>query len=224
MKYDLQFRGEMELRDGTVLTLRAIAPSDKQALSDAFDKLSDTSRRSRFFTAKNRLSDEDLRFFTEVDGQCHYALVAVDESGAAPEGVGVARFVCTDDPQIVEIAIVVADAWQHRGVGKRLMRAIVEAAAERDVRHIKAITHAENSRLRKLMEPYGGSIKVIESSGGLVEIMIDLPQSRSSESFQTLYDLMRMVALGSIIVPVGIGRATIDMVSELVRQHKDRPD
>lgn len=224
MKYDLDFRGSMTLRDGTALTLRAIAPDDKQGLSDAFDKLSDTSRRSRFFSAKSHLSDEDLEFFTEIDGQCHYALVAVDESGTSPEGVGVARFVCTEDPQIVEIAVVVMDDWQHRGVGKRLMRAIVEAAAERDVRHIKAITHAENSRLRKLMEPYGGSVKVIEASGGLVEIMIDVPQSRSSEAFETLYGLMRMVALGSIVVPVGLGRATIDLVSELLRQHKDRPD
>jgi RimJ/RimL family protein N-acetyltransferase len=224
MRYDLSYSGTMKLDDGAVVRLRPIRPDDKPALVAAFEKLSAASRRSRFLSAKKGLSEADLSFYTEVDGLWHYAIVALaDGPGGTVEGVGVARFVRSpDEPEIAEIAIVVADAWQQRGVGGRLMRIIVAAAGERNVRKIRAISDAGNVRLRKLLEPYGSEVRLLPSSGGAVEILIDVPSDTTGDAFDTLTSLLRLAALGSLIVPIRIGRASLELLAQMMEERKQR--
>lgn len=93
--------------------------------------LSDTSRYRRFLSPDGRLSESELRYFTEVDHD-HEALVAIDSR--AGEGVGVAR--CNrsrEDPPAAELAIAVVDDWQRRGVGTRLATALAERARKEGI-------------------------------------------------------------------------------------------
>ena len=64
------------LRDGTPVRIRAIRPGDKQRLALHFEGLSNDSRYHRFFGVKNRLTSNELRYFTEPDFMRHVALVA----------------------------------------------------------------------------------------------------------------------------------------------------
>ena len=85
------------------------------------------SRRRRFLVTPSRLSDEDLRYLTEVDHRRHEALIALDaETG---EAVGDARYVrLPGDREAAEVATVVADGWHGRGLATALLTELTHLA------------------------------------------------------------------------------------------------
>src|SRR5919107_1663133 len=118
----------LTLRDGTRVRVRPIEPEDRAALVAAFERLSPETRYRRFFGPVNELSRRALDHLTVVDHADHEALVALDEEDAI---VGVARYVRIGEGE-AEPAIVIADDWQGRGLGSRLLALLVERArAER---------------------------------------------------------------------------------------------
>jgi protein lysine acetyltransferase len=120
------------------LLLRRITPEDKDALVAGLGRLSDRSVYQRFLSPKPRLSSSELAYLTEVDFVDHYALVAV--LAQSPDVVvGVGRWVrLADVPTDAEIAIVIADDLQGRGVGTQLGRALADAARERGIERFTA--------------------------------------------------------------------------------------
>jgi GNAT superfamily N-acetyltransferase len=111
----------------SAIEIRPIEATDKQALLGAFERLSERSRYRRFLAPQARLSEAELRHFTEVDHHDHEALVAIDPDRG--DGVGVARYVRrAEDPSSAELAVAVIDDWQQRGVGSRLTGALAERA------------------------------------------------------------------------------------------------
>ena len=71
------------LKDGGELIIRPVEPEDKALLAQAYSGLSPDSRRRRFLAAPNRLTDEDLRYLTELDHLRHEALAGIDPEGVA---------------------------------------------------------------------------------------------------------------------------------------------
>ena len=118
--------------------LRRITPEDKDALVAGLGRLSDRSVYQRFLSPKPRLSSSELAYLTEVDFVDHYALVAV--LAQSPDVVvGVGRWVRSADvPTDAEIAIVIADDLQGRGVGTELGWALADAARERGIERFTA--------------------------------------------------------------------------------------
>lgn len=140
------------LRNGTRVLIRHIRPADKAALAESHSKLSDETRRLRYLVPKPRLTSTELRYFTEVDGRDHVALVAtlVDDPGAI---VAVGRFVrLADDPLTAEFAIVVADELQGAGLGTELAQRLAGEARLRGVRRFSATILSENVAVRRLLE------------------------------------------------------------------------
>jgi len=229
MKYPRDYRERHVLADGTPIEFRAVQPADKALLAHGFTRLSPQSRRRRFFTSKTGLSEEELRYLTEFDGTDHYALGAMlvgDGSGedVEPEGIGVARFVrSASDPETAEISIVVVDDWQHRGVGKRLLERIAGAAAERGIRRIRSVALADNPDVRQLLEHNTENLEVRQVEPGVVEFGFPLTMPPSEDLFDVLFSTLRLVALGSFIVPIWFGQQTVRRLLSLGRR-PDSPD
>jgi RimJ/RimL family protein N-acetyltransferase len=139
------------LRDGTRVRIRPIRPSDKALLEDGLRRLSAESIRRRFLSAKPSFSAAELRYLTEIDGHDHVALVAVLD--ADPHCLaGVARSVrLPGDDATAELAIVVGDAWQGRGLGAALADTLAEAVLREGVRRIAATMAGDNVPARRLM-------------------------------------------------------------------------
>jgi GNAT superfamily N-acetyltransferase len=156
------------------LQIRPISPEDRDELLAGFEKFSEESRYARFLGPRTRLSEVELRYFTEVDHHDHEALVAVDPGTG--EGVGVARFVRThEDPEIAEMAVAVADRWQGSGVGSRLVAALADRARAEGVRSFSALALAENRSMLKLLGELG-RVRRLQSHPGTVELVVDLPE------------------------------------------------
>jgi GNAT superfamily N-acetyltransferase len=174
------------------LVIRPIGADDKQRLAAGFEKLSDRSRYRRFLSPHPRLSDEELRYFTEVDHHDHEAMVALDpETG---EGVGVARYVRSEnDPTAAELAVTVIDDWQGRGVGGRLATALAERARKEGIHRFTALMLAENELMLNLLRDLG-EVRELQTEQGTVELAVELPES----GLDRLRALLRAVARGDL--------------------------
>jgi GNAT superfamily N-acetyltransferase len=182
---------EITLPDGSALTVRAIEGSDREALLTGFERLSPESRYRRFFTPMPTLSNRDLDYLVNVDHHDHEAIVALDEPGG--HIIGVARFVRTG-PTEAEPAIVVADDWQGRGLGRRLMTTLSERAQQEGVARFRAPVLAENDAALRLLASLGEHSQRRE--GNEVEIAIDLVPEPAAPP--VLLRLLRAAAEGGV--------------------------
>jgi RimJ/RimL family protein N-acetyltransferase len=174
------------------LLIRPIEPEDKGALADGFQKLSDRSRYRRFLSPHPRLSDEELRYFTEIDHHDHEALIAVDP--ATGDGIGVARYVrSTEDPTAAELAVTVVDNWQGRGVGGRLATALADRARDEGIHRFTALMLAENDRMLNLLRDLG-HVGEPHREEGTVQLSVDLPET----GLGRLMHLLRAIARGEL--------------------------
>ena len=128
--------------------IRPIRPEDKALLSWGLAHLSPATVHKRFLSPKPRFTAGELRYLTEVDGHHHVALVALDGEGVL---VGVGRFVRVADPATAEIAIVIADPLQGRGIGTQLGYALVEQAVRHGLERFTATIAGENRPAHRLL-------------------------------------------------------------------------
>jgi RimJ/RimL family protein N-acetyltransferase len=142
---------KVRLNNGTRVVIRPIGPRDGRRLRDAYGRLSPLSRYRRFLTPKPYLSDSEVHYLVEVDGQRHFALVAtpVDD----PEQiVGVARFVrLAEEPGTAEFAVVVGDPLHRQGLATALLQRLMAAASERGVERLRATMLADNEPAHRLV-------------------------------------------------------------------------
>jgi RimJ/RimL family protein N-acetyltransferase len=140
----------VRLDGGDEVLIRPIRPDDKPLLAAGMRHLSERSAYQRFLAPKSALTEAELRYLTEVDFRDHVALVAVRP--AEPDVlVGVGRWIrLAGDPEVAEIAFVVADDLQHRGLGTALAEALADAARERGVRRFAATMLPDNLAAHRL--------------------------------------------------------------------------
>ncbi|HEV3230573.1 MAG TPA: GNAT family N-acetyltransferase [Solirubrobacteraceae bacterium] len=172
----------VSLRDGAELLIRPIEPDDRDRLAQAYARLSPESRRRRFLSAPARLTDEDLRYLTEVDHRRHEAMGAFDpETG---DLLGVARYVrVPGDPETAEVAAAVIDDWQGRGIGTQLLTALTNRARENGLRRFTAVVSVDNRPVRAKLDQLGGSSL---PDGHELEYSLRVP---SAEELEVLMEL-----------------------------------
>ncbi|MDB4958365.1 MAG: family N-acetyltransferase [Myxococcales bacterium] len=165
------------LRDGRVAILRLLTPADKAGLRRGFERLSDESRYSRFLVPKQRLSDDELRYLTEIDQEDHFAIVALEqakEGDAEAAGLGIARFIRLADPKAAEAAIALADEAQGQGLGRLLFLRLVAAARERGIERFRCEVLASNASMKALIDQITPD-KTVEVGSGVMSIDLELP-------------------------------------------------
>ena len=138
----------------SALQVRQLTTADRDRLAQAFARLSDRTRYLRFHAPKPKLSQRELTYFTEIDHITHEALVAV-----APDDerlVGVTRYAPVHGEEATaDFAIVIADEWQGRGLGRELARRIVVEAHAAGVERLTASTLGINVAARRLLVGLG---------------------------------------------------------------------
>jgi RimJ/RimL family protein N-acetyltransferase len=162
------------LADGSGIRIRPIRPEDKPLLTRGLDELSPLSVQRRFLAPKESFSQAELRYLTEVDMHDHVALVA--ESPEDPGRlIGVARFVrLREAPDAADVAIVVGDCWQRRGVGSALATALAAEARRVGIRRFVAAMAADNRAAQRLMARLTVSLQSQQTRQGVTDFVLDV--------------------------------------------------
>ncbi len=201
-RINADYREEHVLDDGTKVTLRLIRPDDAGPLRQGFSRLSPTSRYRRFLSGMTELSDDMVRYLTEIDGVNHVAVVATTDSLDLKTeiGLGVARVIRLEgEPTVAEAAVTVTEEMQRKGVGRLLVRIMAEAALERGVKTIRAEVLAENAPMRRLLAEVGAVVRSDDGATLVLDIPLEwhrqaLNEGATDDAFHPLLRLFRAVA------------------------------
>ncbi len=163
----------IRVRDGTDLMLRPVLPGDDERTVHGHIQFSSETLYRRFMTARTP-TPALLHYLSEVDYVDHFVWVVTD----GDDPVADARFVRDEsDPTIAEIAFIVADAYQGRGIGSFLIGALSIAARVGGVERFSARMLSDNLPMRTIMDHYGAVWQ--REDVGVITTVIDVPRRLS---------------------------------------------
>ncbi len=168
--YPRELERLVTLRDGTCVQLRPIRSGDQTRLIEFYDGLSRHTAYQRFFTVMRRLPPDWAKVLATVDYRRRLALVAEHEGPHGVELVGVGRYEPTDREDTAEVAFVVQDGWQNRGLGTALFLGVLDAAAARGIKRFVAYVLADNLRMLDLVRRFSDT-EQRKVEQGVVEIV-----------------------------------------------------
>ncbi|MEV6972737.1 GNAT family N-acetyltransferase [Kitasatospora sp. NPDC093806] len=217
----------MLLRDGGTARIRPITPADAGRLVEFYEQVSDQSKYFRFFAPYPRLSDKDVRRFTHHDFVNRVGLAVVVRD----------RFIATvrydridadgrpsDTGTDAEVAFLVQDAHQGRGVASALLEHIAAVAQERGIRRFQAEVLPENRKMVKVFTD-AGYTQHRSFTDGVVHLEFDLEPTAASlavmrarehraeaRSVQRLLTPRSVAVIGASRHPQHVGRALLRAV------------
>ena len=151
------------LADGRAVQFGAVTPASRAIIERAVAHLSPETSRRRFFTVRYRLSERELDELTHLDGIERYAVGAsVVTPGGGVEGVGVARYVRdAADHDVAELALLVVDAYQGRGIGRTLLARLASAAIDRGIARFRGMVLIDNEPMLRLLREYAPDLDLL---------------------------------------------------------------
>jgi GNAT superfamily N-acetyltransferase len=147
--------------------IRRTRTADASELRRFYAALSDESRRRRFLGFVRELSE------TQADRFCRHGFVATVPAGYSEQIVGHLSLEPIE-PHVEEVAVAVADEWQHQGIGRALYAAALRSAAARGVRRLEAMMYAYNTPIRRLLTGAGRPYRISSDELGTLNLTIDL--------------------------------------------------
>jgi CRP-like cAMP-binding protein len=165
----------VRMRDGTELDLRPVLPGDSERTTNGPVEFSSETLYRRFQSTRNPTKSL-MRYLFEVDYVHHFVWVMTD----GPDGpvVADARFVLDEsDPSVAEVAFIVGDAYQGKGIGTFLMGALTVAADYHGVQRFSARVLTENYPMRAILDHFGAVWH--RDDLGVVTTVIDVPDPRN---------------------------------------------
>ncbi|MEU9312216.1 GNAT family N-acetyltransferase [Streptomyces sp. NPDC048256] len=229
-EYPAHWEADVVLRDGGTARIRPITVDDAERLVSFYEQVSDESKYYRFFAPYPRLSDKDVHRFTHHDfvdrvglaatvGGEFIATVRYDRIGAD----GMAASAPADE---AEVAFLVQDAHQGRGVASALLEHIAAVARERGIRRFAAEVLPANNKMIKVFTDAGYTQKrsfedgVVHLEFGLEPTERSVAVQRAREQRAEAHSVGRLLAPGSVAVvgtgrsPGGVGRSVLGNLRE----------
>lgn len=142
------------LRDGSEVDVRPARLTDLEPLQEMFYRLSEESLYSRFMEFKRHHPRDEIRELVDLDYEENMALVATPAGQEQPV-IAVARYDVAPATRLADVAFVVEDAWQGKGLGTYLMQRLAEIAQARDIAGFTADVYAKNTDMLEIFNHSG---------------------------------------------------------------------
>ncbi|MEU8396058.1 GNAT family N-acetyltransferase [Nonomuraea sp. NPDC048892] len=215
-QYPAHWEADVVLADGGTAHVRPIRPADADRLRSFYSRLSDESIYFRFFGPRPRLSDREVERFTNVDYVNRVALIAT----IGTEMVAVIRYDRTA-PGEAEVAFLVEDAHQGRGVASVLLEHLAATAREHGIERFIADVLPANMRMTGLLRQAGYTAQS-QFEDGVVRMTLDLTPTDTSAEVTAAREhraesrsIARLLTPGSVAVigasrePGGVGQTVL---------------
>ena len=171
MPYPSKYVGSSTLRDGTEVLVRPIRPDDAELEREFIQGLSDESSFLRFFAIPRNPSPEMIEELCNIDYENQMALVAETSQGKKKLFVGVGRIIASTRNR-AELAVVVADDYQGKGMGVRLMASLLDFAREKKFASVYALILPENTPMINLARRFGFRVVLGEDKLVIAELPV----------------------------------------------------
>jgi CRP-like cAMP-binding protein len=179
------------MRDGTELYLRPVLPGDNERTLHGPVQFSSETFYRRFQTTRIPTASL-MAYLFEVDYVDHFVWVLTEDKAIDAPIVADARYVREDTPTVAEVAFIVGDDYQGRGIGSFLAEALAVAARSEGIRRFTARVLADNLPMRTILDRYGAQWHRDEQ--GVVTTAFDVPLMRDLSLSPELYRQIRSVA------------------------------
>ncbi len=205
-QYPAHWEADVVLSDGGTAHVRPIRPADADRLRSFYGRLSDESIYFRFFGPRPRLSEREITWFTNVDYESRVALIAT----IGTEMVAVIRY-DRIEPGEAEVAFLVEDAHQGRGVASVLLEHLAATAREQGIARFVADVLPANQKMMAVLKQVGYTAQS-RFADGVVRMTLDLTPTETAQEVTTAREhraesrsIERLLSPGSVAV-VGAGR------------------
>jgi GNAT superfamily N-acetyltransferase len=174
VRYPQELEHYQTLKDGTEILLRPVKPTDDSALSEMLYSLSAESVKKRYFTHTKTFPHKDVQKLTNVDYQQNLAIVAaVPGTEGAEDIVAIAQYFLDPKTEVAEVAFIVQDEWQDKGMGAVLLDYLTRIARDRKVKSFYATVLPINKSMLQIFYNSGYKINT-EFDGDSYSITYDL--------------------------------------------------
>ncbi len=163
--YPAELEKRVSLRDGTEVLLRPIKPTDERMEQELFYSLSDRSVYLRFFSSMGAMPHERVQYYTTIDYEDQMAIVAILEEGREEKMIGVGRYIRDKDSDMAELALLVHDEWQGKGLGTLLHEYLAQIAQSRNIGGFRGEILEQNKRAVHVFTKLGGQAKTTFDHG-----------------------------------------------------------
>ncbi len=176
--YPTQYVAQWTANDGTEIAFRPIRPEDEPLIAKFHETLSERTVYMRYLQAMNlsqRIAHERLSRLSFIDYDREIALVALHQNPTTdvPEIMGIGRLGKQHGGNLAEFTMIVADQFQHQGLGKEILMRLIQIGRDEKIGTIFGFVLAENKEMISLIEKLGCRVLPTERPG-IVRAEIDL--------------------------------------------------
>ncbi|MGO8687468.1 MAG: GNAT family N-acetyltransferase [Candidatus Dormibacteria bacterium] len=213
----LDWSADAALIDGAAVSIRPLRPDDDAALRDFFGALSSESMRLRYFSTRPGMTDAEIARLTASDPASHVHLGAFHTGRVVGVGDSI-----VSAPGEAEVAFVVSDDFQGRGIGSLLLEYLAELGRAAGITRFRAETMAENLRMLDVFRHAGFIERVGTPESGVVGVSLDITDTRgvraasgererlaSVAAMRGLLEPKSVAVIGAGRTPGGIGHAIL---------------
>ena len=171
-----EYAAKDHLKDGTAVIVRAIRASDKALLQQIMSDVSAESRYFRFFCAKKLLTNQELKYFTEIDFDNHIALI-VSLNDGSETAIAVGRYITQrqdDGRDSAELALLVGEDYQRHGLGNILLDHLAQIAMTKGVSEFVCYIMPDNSKMINFLRHSKYPTNRLKHSASVISMSVDL--------------------------------------------------
>ncbi|TWD84124.1 acyl-CoA synthetase (NDP forming) [Kribbella amoyensis] len=219
--YPAEYEADVVLRDGATAHLRPITPADAELLVAFYARVSEQSKYYRFFAPYPQLSDRDVARFTQVDYTDRLALIVT----VGDQMIGVGRYERTGR-RTAEVAFLIEDAHQGRGLGQLLLEHLSQAAREHGITRFVAEVLPDNRKMITVFTEAGYKV-AREFEDGVIIVEFDIAPTDTSfgvmqarEQRSEALSIARLLTPASVAV-IGASRREGTIGNALLRNLRD---
>ena len=182
VRYPSEYERYETLKDGTQIFFRPVKPTDETALSEMLYSLSADSKQFRYFAHTVRFPHRDVQHFTNIDYEQNLAIVGIIPGASGEENaVAIAQYFLDPKTNAAEVAFVVQDEWQKRGMGSFLLGYLAQIAMQRGVKQFYAKVLPANVLMLAVFHNSGFPVKT-EFDGEVYSLVMDLVKKPGGEA------------------------------------------
>jgi len=148
----MDYRSTYVVDDGTQLSLRHIHPTDEPRMRDLFYTLSQETMYYRFMSRAKSVQRKEIKDFVYVDHRNDTAIVATVPEAHGEDIVAVGRYYLDPRTNMAEVAFVVSDEWQSKGIGSYLLSQLATLARRNGIRGFTAEVLRENRAMQRVFQ------------------------------------------------------------------------